>query len=518
MTARGILSRRELLGAGVAGVGLMALGGCGPSPQRRPAAASSGAGAIRVASMAASTKDTLDPAKGAMATDYVRHYMLYSGLTSIDDDSLRPRPALAESFDSDDRITWHFRLRRGVRFHDGAPLTSADVVHSLRRHNDPAVASKIAAIAAQFAEVRADGRYGVTIRLTGANADLPTLLAQAQFLIVKAGQDHPDGTGTGAYRLAQFEPGVRTLVVRNREYWIPGRPHLEQVELIAIPDETSRVNALLSGDVHAIHAINPHSLPRIEASGTCEAVVTPSSLYTNLIMRQDHLPTSSPDFVQAVKHMLDRPLINRALFRNTAMLGNDQPVAPVMPYFNRELPQTVLDLDRARWHVRRGGLNGLRLPLYCSPAATGSVDMASILQEYGSQVGLEFAVNRVPADGYWSTHWMRHAMTFGNNNPRPTADLVFSLFFQSNAEWNESGWKNERFDRLLTEARGEADEVRRGELYGEMQRLVHDRCGIAIPVFISLCDGYDKRLKGIKPIPLGGFMGYRFAEFARWED
>ncbi|MFD2580635.1 hypothetical protein ACFSTD_22795 [Novosphingobium colocasiae] len=60
--------------------------------------------------------------------------------------------------------------------------------------------------------------------------------------------------------------------------------------------------------------------------------------------------------------------------------------------------------------------------------------------------------------------------------------------------------------------------MRRGELYGEMQRLVHDRCGIAIPVFISLCDGYDKRLKGIKPIPLGGFMGYRFAEFARWED
>ena len=151
-------------------------------------------------------------------------------------------------------------------------------------------------------------------------------------------------------------------------------------------------------------------------------------------------------------------------------------------------------------------------------AANGSVDMASILQEYGSKIGLRFAVNRVPADGYWSTHWMRHPMTFGDTNPRPTADLIFSLFYDSKAEWNESGWKNERFDRLLVEARGSADEALRAEIYGEMQQIVHDKCGVAIPVFISLIDGYDKRLKGIRPIPLGGLMGYRFAEHVWWED
>jgi peptide/nickel transport system substrate-binding protein len=143
--------------------------------------------------------------------------------------------------------------------------------------------------------------------------------------------------------------------------------------------------------------------------------------------------------------------------------------------------------------------------------------MASVVQEYGSRIGVNFAVNRVPSDGYWSTHWMKHPLTFGNTNPRPTADLIFSLFFKSNADWNEAHWDNPQFDRLLVEARGEADEARRKQLYGEMQQLVHDQAGVAIPVFISLIDGHDLRLKGLHPIPIGGLMGYMFADQVWWD-
>jgi len=308
------------------------------------------------------------------------------------------------------------------------------------------------------------------------------------------------------------------VVVRNTEYWIPDRPKLERVELVGISDEVSRVNALLSGDVQIINAINPHSIRRVEANPGYAIMASPSSLYTNIIMRQDELPTGDFHFVQAVKHMFDRPLINRAIYRNRSTIANDHPIAPFQKYFNPEIPQRALDLDKARWHVRKGGLSGVRLPIYATPSISGAVDMASILQEYGARAGLNFAVNRVPSDGYWSNHWMRHPMTFGDTNPRPTADMVFSLFFDSKAKWNESAWKNERFDRLLAEARGSADEALRTEMYGEMQQLVHDHCGLAIPVFISLIDGYDKRLKGLRPLPLGGFMGYRFAEHVWWED
>jgi peptide/nickel transport system substrate-binding protein len=111
---------------------------------------------------------------------------------------------------------------------------------------------------------------------------------------------------------------------------------------------------------------------------------------------------------------------------------------------------------------------------------------------------------------------MRHPLTFGNINPRPTADLLFSLFFKSDAVWNESGWKNDQFDQLLFAARGEADEAKRKQMYGDMQVLVHQAGGVGVPVFISLLDAYDRRLEGFGAIPIGGLMGYSFAEYVWW--
>lgn len=93
------------------------------------------------------------------------------------------------------------------------------------------------------------------------------------------------------------------------------------------------------------------------------------------------MPTSNPHFSAAIKYLLDRPLINRALFRNYATIANDHPIPPFHPYYRADLPQTQLDLDRARWHIQRSGVSGVRLPIYASPAAEGSVDMASVLQK-----------------------------------------------------------------------------------------------------------------------------------------
>jgi peptide/nickel transport system substrate-binding protein len=498
-----VLSRRGLIGA--AGGALLLPEAALGQPRR--------GGRVRVATLSSSTADTLDPAKGALSTDYVRHYMLYSGLTQFDG-RLTPRLALAESIDTRDRILWRIRLRKGVQFHDGKALTAADVVYSLMRHKNPLTGSKVKSVAEQIVEAKAIGTDEVLLRLASPNADLPSILAVSQFLIVKDGTtDFRTAVGTGPYRLKVFKPGVRTIVSRNPNYWKPGRPYLDEVELIGIPDEVSRVNALLSGDVQLINAVNPRSTKRIAASTRHSILETKAGLFTDLIVRQDRAPTGNADFTLAMKHLMDRELIRRALFRGYATIANDQPIAPTHPYYLPGLPQRVYDPEKARFLLKRAGLLGVRLPVYASPAAEGSVDMASILQEASSKIGLRLAVNRVPADGYWSTHWMKHPLTFGNTNPRPTADLMFSLFYKSDADWNESGWRNARFDQLLLAARAEADEARRKQMYGDMQVLVHEKGGVAIPVFISNLDAYDRRLKGFGTIPIGGLMGYSFAEY-----
>ncbi|MEZ5458547.1 MAG: ABC transporter substrate-binding protein [Steroidobacteraceae bacterium] len=523
-------NRRDLLRS-LAGAGLVGtaggLAGCGIGPADGVAPEyipydGSGTpkrgGRIRIASMSSSTADTLDPARGGLSTDYVRHFMLYSGLTMYDN-KLVAQPWLAEEIATDDRIHWTFRLRRGVSFHDGRPLTSADVVYSLLRHKDPATASKMKAVAEQITDARAVDPHEVHVTLATANADLPAILAASQFLIVPDGtKDFSRGIGSGPFRLKEFIPGVRTIVARNGDYWRDGRPFLDEIELIGIPDEMARVNALLSGDVQMINAVNPRSTRRIRESPRHALQITKSSLYTNLILRQDMPISRDPDFVLAMKHLIDRETIGRALFRGYSTLANDQPIQPGHRYYLEGLPQRPYDPDRARFHLKRAGLIGVRLPIYASPAAEASVDMAAMLQQSAAKVGLTLAVNRVPADGYWSNHWFKHALTFGNTNPRPTADLLFTTLFKSDAPWNESGWKNEQFDQLLVAARGEGDETRRRQMYGDMQVLVHDHCGIGIPAYIDFIDGLDRRIKGYGPLPLGGFMGYQFAEHVWLDD
>lgn len=510
--------RRHVLKA-IAGAGLSAsLGGILTFPGAAIAATPKQGGRIRVASVSSSIADTLDPAKGSLSTDYARHYMLYSGLTQYNQ-NLEAQLALAESIQSDDQVHWTIKLRNGVEFHDGKSLTSADVVYSLLRHKDPAVASKMATIANQFADIKATGELELSVRLAGPNADLPVILADSHFLIVAEGtKDFSTANGTGPYKLKSFDPGIRTVSIRNENYWKSGRPYLDEIELIGIPDETSRANALLSGDVQLVSAVNPRQTRRINESPDHAVLETKSGLYTDLIMRADAHPTSNPDFVLAMKYLLNRSLIKKALFRGYAEIGNDHPIAPSDRYFDPDLPQREYDPDRAKFHLQKSGLSGIRVPMYASPAAPGSVDTASLLQEAAAGIGLKLAVNRVPADGYWSNHWMKHALGFGNINPRPTADLKFSLFFKSDAPWNVSGWKNEQFDQLVVAARAEGDETKRRQMYADMQALVHHKCGVGIPVFISLLDAHDARIKGLGSIPTGGLMGYSFADHIWWEE
>jgi peptide/nickel transport system substrate-binding protein len=121
-------------------------------------------------------------------------------------------------------------------------------------------------------------------------------------------------------------------------------------------------------------------------------------------------------------------------------------------------------------------------------------------------------VSRVPADGYWSNHWMKHPLGFGNINARPSADVIFTQFFKSDAPWNEANWKSAKFDQMLVSARGEPDDAKRKKIYGDMQVLVHETGGVGIPLFQSSLDAHTAKLQGLGSIPLAGLMGFMFAE------
>ncbi len=468
-------------------------------------------GRIRVAGATASANDTLDPAKQSNQTDYSRCNMLYNGLTSLDA-SLSPQPALAESFNTQDAKTWVFTLRKGVVFHDGKALSPADVVFSLMRHKDPATASKAKVLAEQIDTVRASGPNEVTIVLSAPNADLPVILGTSHFQIVKEGTtDFSAGIGTGPYKLKEFKPGVRSVHVRNEAYWKPGKPYLDEIEFVGIGDENARVNALLSGGIDLVGVINPRSVARVKGTPGFAIMTTQSGQYSDLILRKDVGPGMNPDFVLAMKHLFDRDQMKKTIALDHAVVGNDQPIDPTNRFFFKDLPQRPFDLDKAKFHLQKSGVTG-KIPVVTSPAAMYSVEIALLMQQTGQRIGLDLDVKRMPADGYWSNHWLNSPVGFGNVNPRPNADTILTQFFKSDAAWNESRWKSAQFDQLLLAARSEIDLAKRKQMYADMQTMIHNEAGIGIPMFLASIDGHSTKLKGLSPIPVGGLMGYMFAE------
>ena len=473
-------------------------------------------GRIRVAVATSAASDTLDPAKQSNQNDYVRCSMVYNGLTSLDG-SLTPQPALAESFSTTDAKTWVFTLRKGVTFHDGKALAPADVVFSLMRHKNPATASKAKALADQIDTVTASGPNEVTVVLTAPNADLPVILGTFHFFIVKDGTtDFNAGVGTGPFKLKEFKPGVRTVGVRNERYWKPGRPYLDEIECVGIADDSARVNALLSGGMDLVASVDPRAVARVKSTPGYSIFTTQSGQYSDLIMRRDMTPGKNPDFVLAMKYLFDREQMKKSIALDYAVLGNDQPIDPTNRFYFKDLPQRTFDLDKAKFHLQKSGVTG-KVPMITSPAAMYSTEIALLLQQAGQRIGLDLDVKRMPADGYWSNHWLNSPVGFGNVNPRPSADTLFTQFFKSDAAWNESRWKNAQFHQLLVAARAETDLAKRRQMYADMQTMIHNDAGIGIPLFLASIDGHSSKLKGLSAIPLGGLMGYSFAEYV-WLD
>ncbi|CAM3930305.1 ABC transporter substrate-binding protein [Paracidovorax anthurii] len=468
-------------------------------------------GRIRVAGATAAATDTLDPAKQSNQTDYSRGTMLYNGLFVLDG-SLTPQPALAESFSTADAKTWVLKLRKGVVFHDGKPLAPEDVVFSIMRHKDPATASKAKVLADQIESVKGSGPGEVTIVLSAPNADLPVILGTFHFHIVKDGTtDFNAGIGTGPYKLKEFKPGVRSLVVRNEAYWKPGKPYLDEIEFVGIGDESARVNALLSGGMDLVASVNPRAVARVKGTPGYAIFTTQSGQYSDLILRKDMGPGANPDFILAMKYLFDREQMKKTIALDYAVLGNDQPIDPTNRFYFAGLPQRVFDPEKAKFHLQKSGVTG-KIPVVTSPAAMYSTEIALLLQQSAQRIGLDLDVKRMPADGYWSNHWLNSPVGFGNVNPRPSADTLLTQFFKSDATWNESRWKSAQFDQLLLSSRAETDQAKRKQMYADMQTMIHQEAGIGIPLFLASIDGHSTKLKGLSPIPLGGLMGYSFAE------
>jgi peptide/nickel transport system substrate-binding protein len=428
---------------------------------------------------------------------YIVSLQLRNCLVEVDHTG-QPIPELAESWEStSDASKWIFKLRKGVEFHDGKTLTAEDVVFSINGHRKEGSKSPAKVLVDSITDIKADGNDSVVITLREGNVDFAFLMSAYHLQIVPAGTtDFDRGIGTGGYKLARFEPGIRALTERNPNYWKEGRAHFDEVENLHMADVTARTNALRTGEIDVLSRPDSKTFHMLAETQGVQTLKTTGTKHYNLAMQTDVPPYDNNDVRLALKYAFDREAFVQKILRGHGEVGNDHPIAPVHRYFASELPQREYDPDKARHHMDKAGLSDHVFELYTSDAPfEGAVDAAVLYKENAAKAGINIDVKRVPADGYFSDVWMKQPFVVMSWFGRPTEDWMLSTVYAAGAAWNETNWKHDRFNELLVAARSESDEGKRRAMYVEIQTIIRDEGGEIIPAFVSDLLAANTKLK-----------------------
>jgi peptide/nickel transport system substrate-binding protein len=445
-------------------------------------------GHLRLGCSLGSTTDSFDPRIGLDTIhSQCLNWAIRNNLTLVDKNG-KLQPELAESIESSDLAkVWRFNLRKGVEFHNGKTFGPEDVIASMQLHRGE-TKSPGKTLLEDVESMEKDGN-SVIFRLKHGSADFPFKLSAYQLTIVPSKNGEADwrsGVGTGGYIVESYEPGVRALVKRNPNFYKPDAAFVDSCELVAISDPSARITALIGKDVDAIDQIDLNLYDRVaKVSGLRVEEVT-GMRHRGFPMLCDTPPFDNVDVRMALKLAIDREAILQKILGGHGSLGNDHGISPAYQYFNPNLEQRTYDPDKAKFHLKKAGVQNLKVALHVSDAAwVGSADTGVLYQEAAKKAGIEIEVKQRPKDGYWANVWMKEPFTACFYTGRPTEDWYFSSFLYSKAKWNDTHFKNPRFDKLLLEARSETDNNRRQELYFEMQRIQRDDGGYVIPVFAN---------------------------------
>ena len=497
----GKLSRREFIGR------MSALGAVAAIPgalQVAEAATPKRGGRLRVASSGGATDDDLDA--GFHGSCCAAHTGLNQfairnclGIFTADGSAA---PELAESWESSpDASEWRFKLRQGVEFHNGKTMDSQDVVYSITGHMGEDSTSPAKPIVSQITEVKADGKDAVVFKLEGGNADFPVLMTDYHLVILPDGSEMREGIGTGPFSVASYEPGVRFMGKRHPNYFKEGKPYFDELENLNINDVNTKVNALKTGEVDLIDHPDLKTIHLLEKTPGIDVVSAPGFRHYTMPMLTDTAPYDNNDVRLALKYAIPRQQVLDKVLRGKGQLGNDHPISPANQYHNAELPQREFDPDKAKFHLKKAGAEGLTFDLNTADAAFGgAVDSAVLIAEAAGKAGININVVRQPNDGYWSNVWRVLPWCFCYWSGRPTEDWMFSTAYSSGVAWNDARWEHARFNKLLVMARGELDTSRRREMYYEMQAIVRDEGGTAVPLFADQVGAASTKLKYNTPI------------------
>jgi peptide/nickel transport system substrate-binding protein len=460
-------------------------------------------GTLRVGVAGGGADDSIDAHVLATVPDISRAFQLYEALAGRDTNS-DFELVLAESIEPDKRAeSWTIRLRDGITFHNGKPVTSDDVLFSLGRIIDPKD-PKTGAASIGYIDLKRSrklDRRTVRIQLKFPNVGFPDDLGQYFNSIVPTDYDPKKPVGTGPFMFDSFTAGQRSVFKKYPDYWREGLPRVDEVVIIDFPDDTPRLNALLSGQVDAITNLPPGQIAQVSSNDQFKVLISETGGWQPFTMRVDKAPFKDVKVRQAMRLLVDREQMIAQVLSGQGRVANDL-YSPYDPAYDKELPQRRQDLDRAKSLLRQAGQSDLSVELVTSPVFQGIVEAAQVIAEQAKGAGVTINVRKVDPGTFYGDNYLQWAFAQDFWATRTYLSQVAQGSLPD-SPFNETHWKDPEFLDLIAQARAELDDAKRTELLHEAQTIEYERGGYIVWSFSNQVDAYSDTVGGFHPARSG---------------
>ena len=498
-------SRRAVL-RGTAAAGLMAglgtLAGCGrrPTAQSAPTGPPRRGGRLRIGMVGAGKAESFNPSNAASALiTLARVTAVFDSLVAIAPD-LSPQPMLATSWTHDGTAgRWTFRLRPGVRWHDGTPFTADDVVYSLHWMSDPTNQLSTAVANVDLKHLAKPDPLTVVIPLLQPDLQFP--LAIAATWIVKNGATgfaHP--VGTGPFVFDSLTPGEISVCHRNPHYWDPGKPYVDGLVIQSIDDDTARVNALLGGQLDIV-AQAPYAQARAYDGAGLRLLNSPSITAQAFYMAVDRKPFDDARVRQAMRLLADRKqLVDVALY-GYGTVGNDL-FGKGLQFYDDTIAQRERNVSEARELLAQAGHgSGLTVTLETAAAAPGMVEAATLFAQQAADGGVTVRVSQVDASSYFDPTVQYLKRPFGQTVWSGFASLAgfYQYAILPGGVGNETHWTSKQTARLVDSAVTSTNAADAARNWDAVQQEQWDSGGYLWWANTNNVDATSNQVAGITP-------------------
>jgi len=510
------MDRRDFLATATLVGSATALGALVPSPLSAQAAPKRGGTLIWGHS---ETTQSLDIHTVGAAASLRVLQNIHCSLVTIDK-NFNVVPSLAEKFEtSADLLTYTFHLRSGVKFHDGRPMTSADVKYSFERCRDP----KTGAVNFEvFSDVEAfetpDDRT-LIVRMKRINAPFLGRIAEnGAGAIIPVGSGDAQGTapiGTGPFKFVRREFGNELELERFDAYW-DGAPFLDRIIQRDITEPTVRLTGLQTGQLHVINDIPAH---RVEAVGKDAKLQTLSWFPLNfdfLNMNQAFEPFKDARVRQAIDLMIDKEqLLQGALWKQGQLTGS--PSFPTSASFNTALKARPQDMEKAQTLLSAAGYGPGKLNLVFKVTTNYPyhVESAQIMAEWFRAAGVTLKIEQLTWADWLSQCWTNRdfQITMMNFFTLWEPDFLYYSLWNSKGAFNYRNINDAEIDGLTQRARETVDISKRSDLYKQVQQRIFDQTHDVILWFRNGTIGAQKSVGGLDTVvhPNGSNLNFHKA-------